>query len=78
MVDWAHDVMTIRERCMLFFIDSISDKPEWTRKVHDVEIVSKWRQEARELDWSKVVSGGDFSDKMFAYVGRSAIDHVAN
>ncbi|KAJ4380321.1 hypothetical protein N0V86_004632 [Didymella sp. IMI 355093] len=66
-MNWAHDVTTIRERCMLFFIDSISDKPEWTRKVHDEEIVSKWRQEAQGFDWSEVVQGGDFSDQMFAY-----------
>ncbi|KAF1929857.1 uncharacterized protein M421DRAFT_60135 [Didymella exigua CBS 183.55] len=66
-MNWAHDVTTIRERCMLSFIDSISDKPEWTRKVHDEEIVSKWRQETKELDWAGVVQGGDFSDEMFAY-----------
>ncbi|KAF3047778.1 hypothetical protein E8E12_011658 [Didymella heteroderae] len=67
VMNWAHDVTTIRERCMLFFIDSISDKPDWTRKVCDDEIVSKWKQEAKELDWNMCVEGGDFSDKMFAY-----------
>jgi hypothetical protein len=68
VMDWAHDVTTIRERCMLFFIDGISDKPDWTRKVHDENVVSRWRQEAKELDWDKCVEGGDFSDWMFAYV----------
>ncbi|KAJ4333478.1 hypothetical protein N0V87_007588 [Didymella glomerata] len=67
VMDWAHDVTTIRERCMLFFIDGISDKPDWTRKVHDENVVSRWRQEAKELDWDKCVEGGDFSDRMFAY-----------
>lgn len=78
VMNWAHDVTTIRERCMLFFVDSISDKPEWTRKIHDEGIVSRWRQEAKGLDWTKVVEGGDFSDKMFAYVGRAHTDHVTN
>lgn len=55
---------------MLFFIDSISDKPDWTRKVHDENIVTRWRQEAKELDWDQCVEGGDFSNKMFAYVSR--------
>jgi hypothetical protein len=68
VMNWAHDVTTIRERCMLCFIDSISDKPDWTRKVHDEKIVSRWKQEAKDLDWDKCVEGGDFSDKMFAYV----------
>ena len=68
VMNWAHDVTTIRERCMLFFIDSISDKPDWTRKVYDENVVSRWRQEAKDLDWDKCVEGGDFSDKMFAHV----------
>lgn len=78
VMNWAHDVTTIRERCMLFFIDSISDKTDWTRKVHDEDIVSKWRQEAKELDWDKCVQGGDFSDKMFAYVGSTYRNRVTD
>ena len=62
---------------MLFFIDSISDKPDWTRKVHDEHIVSKWRQEAKELDWNDCTAGGDFSDKMFAYVCCTYRERVA-
>ena len=76
VMNWAHEVTTIRERCMLFLIDSLSDKPEWTRKVRDEDIVSKWKQEVKELDWSKVVEGGDFSDNMFAYVGQAHSDHI--
>jgi hypothetical protein len=47
---WNHDLMTVRERCMLFFINNITDKPEWYSKVHDKSIVVKWKQEAKELD----------------------------
>lgn len=53
---------------MLFFVDQISDKPDWTRKVRDEAIVAKWKQEARDMDWSKVIEGGDMSDQMLAYV----------
>ncbi|KAF2624297.1 hypothetical protein BU25DRAFT_374116 [Macroventuria anomochaeta] len=67
VMDWTHPVMTIRERCMLFFVDRISDKPDWTRKVHDEEIVAKWKQEAKELDWTKIIEGGDMTDKMLNY-----------
>jgi hypothetical protein len=36
-----------------FLINSITDKSEWYRKVHDEDIVAKWKQEAKEMDWSK-------------------------
>jgi hypothetical protein len=32
---WNHGLMTVRERCILFFVNSITDKSEWYRKVHD-------------------------------------------
>ncbi|UPX17825.1 uncharacterized protein EKO05_0008156 [Ascochyta rabiei] len=65
--DWRHAVTSIRERCMLFFVNQISDKPGWTRKVNDEEIVAKWKHEAKELDWTKVVEGGDMTDRMLTY-----------
>lgn len=68
VVSWTHAVMTVRERCMLFFVDQISDKPDWTRKIHDEGIVAKWKQEVRDMDWSKVIEGGDMSEQMVAFV----------
>jgi hypothetical protein len=66
---WNHDLMTVRERCMLFFVNAITDKPEWYRKVHDKNVVAKWEHEAKGLDWSKVgLEHGDMSTKMFDYV----------
>ena len=54
---------------MLYFIDTITDKPEWERKVHDESIIANWRKEADELDWdSEVFPGGDMSPEMFEYV----------
>lgn len=38
--------VTLRERRMLDFIGSISDKPEWDRKVFDEAVIAKWRGEA--------------------------------
>lgn len=38
--------VSMRERRMIGFINVITDKPEWTRKVFDEEIVAKWRAEA--------------------------------
>jgi hypothetical protein len=45
--EWvASKGVTVRERRMLEFIDTISDKPEWDRKVFDEAIVSTWKEEA--------------------------------
>ena len=63
---------------MLFFVDGITDKPDWTRKVHDEDIVGKWKQEARELDWGKVIEGGSMTEKMLAYVSLSQGHHGRN
>ena len=61
--------MTLRERCMLAFINLITDKPDWHHKVFDNEILAKWNAEAMELDWKKAgVLHGDFSGDMFNYV----------
>lgn len=38
--------VSVRERRMMEFVDQITDKPEWTRKVFDEGIVAKWRAEA--------------------------------
>jgi len=51
---------------MLAFINKISDKPEWERKVFDEEIVSKWRAEGvvRSEELGDLV----LSEKMFDFV----------
>lgn len=59
--DWAEPPSTVRERTMLALMDSITDKPEWDRKVFDQSIIQKWRQEAVDSDM-------DVSDKMLDWV----------
>ena len=60
VLDWEPVPVTRRERTMLAFMDAITDKPEWRRKVFDSAIVEKWRDEADALD--------DFSEEMFKHV----------
>ncbi|KAF1845864.1 uncharacterized protein K460DRAFT_406097 [Cucurbitaria berberidis CBS 394.84] len=68
VIDWRHDVFTVREKCMLFFVNKITDKPDWQRKVQDPAIIAKWKQEVNDLDWTTVVDkNGDMSTKMFEY-----------
>jgi len=48
VLDWSHSVMSIRDRNMLQFMNIITDKPEWTRKVYNEKIVGKWKAEAKK------------------------------
>ncbi|KAJ9639436.1 hypothetical protein H2199_006469 [Coniosporium tulheliwenetii] len=60
LMDWVAKGVTVRERIMLEFINLITDKPDWDRKVFDEDIVRNWRQEA-------LVDGANFSEKMFEF-----------
>ena len=62
ITDWAANPVSARERLMTYLINTITDKPEWDRKVFDEEIVNRWRNEALFPDT------GNFSEKMFDYV----------
>ncbi len=64
---------------MLFFMNDITDKPDWQRKVHDPNIVAKWRDEINQLDWdAKVIDHGDMSANMFDYVSASLMSPWLN
>ncbi|KAK4141504.1 uncharacterized protein C8A04DRAFT_13998 [Dichotomopilus funicola] len=43
---WESKGVTVREKRMLEFISSISDKPDWDTKVFDETIVARWRTES--------------------------------
>ncbi|KAF5314643.1 hypothetical protein D9611_007124 [Ephemerocybe angulata] len=52
-------LLTVREILMLQFMEQVTDKPEWQKKVFDETIVEKWRAET--------ASGFDFSKDMFEF-----------
>ncbi|EKD05591.1 hypothetical protein A1Q2_00081 [Trichosporon asahii var. asahii CBS 8904] len=54
---WRAGTVTTRERAMWAFMEAISDKPEWTRKVFDDTIVGKWYRELRERMGSEPTEG---------------------
>jgi hypothetical protein len=58
--------ITLRERRMLEFIGQITDKPNWTSKVFDKEIIAKWKGEGVRWDAS-LPEAGDWwlSETMF-------------
>ncbi|KAF2794052.1 hypothetical protein K505DRAFT_374880 [Melanomma pulvis-pyrius CBS 109.77] len=58
--------VTARERRMLEFINQITDKPAWNRKIFDKDIIGKWKEEAVRWDDS-LPEKGDWwlSEEMF-------------
>ncbi|KAH8596102.1 hypothetical protein B0O99DRAFT_686151 [Bisporella sp. PMI_857] len=62
---FAGEGVSVREQRMLDFINKISDKPDWERKVFDEEILSRWLAEASEHD--KELNDVILSEKMFEY-----------
>ena len=74
LLDWQDQFQTIRERCMLSFVDMITDKPDWHKKVFDETIIAKWKNEALHADWVALgIENGDFTEKMFDYVSHFSL-----
>ncbi|KAI0440696.1 hypothetical protein F4803DRAFT_459480 [Xylaria telfairii] len=59
--------LKLREVRMMEFMNQITDKPEWERKVLDEEIVNKWREEALGPQAQEMNLDGDvyMTEKMF-------------
>jgi len=65
---WESNTLTVRERAMLAFVNRITDKPGWERKVFDEEIVGRWKAEMEGIVASGVAPFNcGFSDKMYDY-----------
>lgn len=62
----ASEGVTLRERRMLEFVNQITDKPEWERKVCDEEIVAKWHGEA--CKYHEDIGDDYLSEAMWDYV----------
>ncbi|KAF6763605.1 hypothetical protein DFP72DRAFT_986495 [Ephemerocybe angulata] len=57
-------LITLREITMLRFMNAITDKPKWTEKVFDEQIIKKWEQESiREESPNE----SEMTKKMFDY-----------
>lgn len=61
--------VTRREQRMLDFVNQITDKPRWTGKIHDEQIVAKWRDEACGTKEQQEWNDQFLSEKCFNYVG---------
>ncbi|KAK4208321.1 hypothetical protein QBC37DRAFT_296987 [Rhypophila decipiens] len=48
----AH-LLQVREVAMMVLMDRLTDKPNWTEKIHNPEILAKWRKEAMTSDFEQ-------------------------
>ncbi|KID88648.1 hypothetical protein MAJ_11046, partial [Metarhizium majus ARSEF 297] len=62
--DWKATTLLIREVCMLKFMEDITNKPEWWRKVCDPNIAARWKHEVLSLNWTEYRKHGDFTKNM--------------
>lgn len=61
---WKAHTLLIREYCMLEAVESLTNKPEWWRKIRDPEIAAKWRAEMIAMDWQQFHRYADFTENM--------------
>lgn len=66
---FASNGITERELRMLDFVNQITDKPDWHKKVFDEQIVQKWKDEGVRFD--EALHDFYLSEKMFEVVCRS-------
>ncbi|GJC80754.1 hypothetical protein ColLi_03592 [Colletotrichum liriopes] len=63
---WHASTLTHLELAMLWFIEQITNKPNWHVKVFNDDIASKWKTEVMAVDWSTVeLKHAHFNDAMF-------------
>ncbi|OHW91230.1 DUF4246 domain-containing protein [Colletotrichum incanum] len=64
--NWHASTLTHLELAMMWFIEQITNKPDWHVKVLNDDIVSKWKTEAMAVDWSAVdLKHAHFNNAMF-------------
>ncbi|KAF5323961.1 hypothetical protein D9611_008229 [Ephemerocybe angulata] len=61
-------LITLRELTMLRFMNAVTDKAEWTKKVYDESIIQKWREDSSEEAIKEDAPAEvHMTEKMFAY-----------
>ncbi|KAL1405611.1 hypothetical protein Q8F55_009250 [Vanrija albida] len=59
MGHWRSNTMVPSELSMLWFMNAITDKPEWARKVHDGQITNNWWAELQDFVAKAKEQAGD-------------------
>lgn len=59
---WEAELITAREMQMMGLMNALTDKPDWSRKIYDDNVLSNWRAEAKAMPNSLI------EDEQFDYV----------
>ncbi|EXF82336.1 hypothetical protein CFIO01_01795, partial [Colletotrichum fioriniae PJ7] len=66
--EWKASTLTWGEIAILWFVEKITNKPDWHVKVFDEEIVDRWKQEVMAVDWKAVgLTYAYFDDDLFTF-----------
>lgn len=49
------ELLQVREVAMMVLMDRLTDKPDWTTKINDEEIMAKWRKEAMTTEFEQML-----------------------
>ncbi|KAI8269540.1 hypothetical protein K4K58_001209 [Colletotrichum sp. SAR11_239] len=68
VLDWTAITLTYSELAIMWFIEQITNKPDWHVKVFNDEIAAKWKAEVMAVDWASVgLKYAHFDDDMFEW-----------
>lgn len=67
--DWQADTLTFSELAMMWFMEQITNKPDWHTKVFNEDIVAKWKTELFAVAWTTTDLEHAYVDEaMFVWV----------
>ncbi|KAJ0297072.1 hypothetical protein Brms1b_013642 [Colletotrichum noveboracense] len=68
VLDWTAITLTYSELAIMWFIEQITNKPDWHVKVFNDDIAAKWKAEVMAVDWASVgLKYAHFDDDMFEW-----------
>ncbi|EQB45621.1 hypothetical protein CGLO_15478 [Colletotrichum gloeosporioides Cg-14] len=68
VLDWTAITLTYLELAIMWFIEQITNKPDWHVKVFNDDIAAKWKAEVMAVDWTSVgLKYAHFDDDMFEW-----------
>ncbi|KAK2732294.1 hypothetical protein CKAH01_02240 [Colletotrichum kahawae] len=68
VLDWTAITLTYSELAIMWFVEQITNKPDWHVKVFNDDIAAKWKAEVMAVDWASVgLTYAHFDDDMFKW-----------
>ncbi|OHF03592.1 hypothetical protein CORC01_00911 [Colletotrichum orchidophilum] len=66
--EWKASTLIWAELAIMWFVEKITNKPDWHVKVFNEEIIAKWKQEVMAVDWEAVgLKHAYFNNDLFQF-----------